>query len=131
MQLWMMFWSSKLMVIPHILDNRLPERVHISPRKAGLARHRAAIVGARLVMVDGVVERQDYGAAPIIHIRAKRVEDRSDLLATLHVRGEGGAVWDRALARADEVKTPQRDARAPRGHPRDQARFIPGSRDFR
>jgi error-prone DNA polymerase len=106
-----------------------------------LARHRAAIIGARLMLVDGVVERQDYGAAPIIHIRAKRVEDRSDLLATLHARGEGeagegAAVWDRALARADEVKTPQRDARAPRGHPRDQAKldprsFIPGSRDFR
>nr|MCU0984800.1 error-prone DNA polymerase [Acetobacteraceae bacterium] len=101
-----------------------------------LARHRAAIIGARLMVVDGVVERQDYGAAPIIHIRARRVEDRSDLLATLHVRGEGGAVWDRALARADEVKTPQRDARAPRGHPRNQAKldprtFIPGSRDFR
>jgi hypothetical protein len=60
------------------------------------------------------------------------VEDRSALLATLHARGEGGTVWDRALARADEVKTPQRDARnPPRGHPRNQARFIPGSRDFR
>jgi error-prone DNA polymerase len=106
-----------------------------------LARFRAAIIGARLMLVDGVVERQDYGAAPIIHVRARRVEDRSDLLATLHARGDGsggaeGAVWDRALARADEVKTPQRDARAPRGHPRDQAKldprsFIPGSRDFR
>ena len=102
-----------------------------------LARFRAAIVGARLMLADGVVERQDYGAAPIIHLRARRVEDRSDLLATLHARGADGALWDRALARADEVRTPQREARgAPRGHPRDQARldpkrFLPGSRDFR
>ena len=102
-----------------------------------LARFRAAIIGSRLMLADGVVERQDYGAAPIIHLRAKRVEDRSDLLATLHARGADGALWDRALARADEVKTPQREARNPaRGHPRDQAkldpkRFLPGSRDFR
>lgn len=102
-----------------------------------LARFRAAIVGARLMLADGIVERQDYGAAPIIHLRAKRVEDRSDLLATLHARGAEGRVWDRALARADEVKAPQREARSqPRGHPRDQARFdpkrfLPGSRDFR
>ncbi|MFQ3623950.1 MAG: error-prone DNA polymerase, partial [Acetobacteraceae bacterium] len=53
-----------------------------------LARFRAAIVAARLMVAEGTVERQDYGAAPILHLVARRVADRSDLLATLHAKGD-------------------------------------------
>lgn len=100
-----------------------------------LARFRTAIVTARLMVVEGVVERQDYGAVPIIHLVAKRVFDRSDLLATLRARQGDRAAWDRALARADEVRRPiDRDARfrSPRrALGEDPASFLPESRDFR
>ncbi|MCS6853696.1 MAG: hypothetical protein NZ523_02910, partial [Elioraea sp.] len=72
---------------------------------------------------------------PIIHLVARRVFDRSDLLATLRARQGDRAAWDRALARADEVRRPiDRDARF--GPPRralgaDPASFLPDSRDFR
>jgi len=87
------------------------------------------------MVVDGAVERQDYGAAPIIHLIAKRVFDRSDLLATLLTRDGDGTPWDRALAHADEVRRPvERDSRFRSPHRplgADPGRFLPESRDFR
>jgi error-prone DNA polymerase len=94
-----------------------------------LQRFRAAVIGARLIEVDGTVERQDFGAAPIIHVLARKLLDRSVLLATLSRRG--GDPWEAALARADEVKSPNlHDSRV---HPaiRRRAAYVPNSRDFR
>jgi error-prone DNA polymerase len=100
-----------------------------------LRRDRAAILGARLMVVEGVIERQDYGAAPIIHIRARRIENRTTLLATLHETGDDETTWDGAMARADEVRRPaHNDPRVtPPKRPRlgpAPGRFLPGSRDF-
>jgi error-prone DNA polymerase len=94
-----------------------------------LRQFRAAVIGARLVEVHGTVERKDFGAAPIIHVVARRLIDRSPLLATLGTRG--GDVWEAALAHADEVKSPNlHDSRV---HPeiRRRAAYVPASRDFR
>jgi error-prone DNA polymerase len=94
-----------------------------------LQRHRAAVIGARLMLVEGRVERQDFGAAPIIHVLADRITDRSDLLARLSDRHADP--WEAAMARADEVKSPNlHDSRV---HPavRRRAAYVPNSRDFR
>ncbi|WP_439577528.1 error-prone DNA polymerase [Elioraea sp.] len=100
-----------------------------------LRRFRSAILGARLMVVDGVIERQDYGAAPIIHVRARRIENHTPLLATLHEKGWAEAAWDGAIARADEVRRPaHNDPRVtPPKRPRlgpAPGRFLPDSRDF-
>ena len=87
---------------------------------------RAAVVAARLVVAEGRVERHE-AAVPIIHLIVRKLEDRSDLLAGLHVLEDpGGAPWRRSLARADEVERPDL-----RGDPRAQQVRLPGSRDFR
>lgn len=102
------------------------------------ARFRAVVMGARVLLVRGRVQR----AEGITHIVAETLIDRTGDLALLSedaVREMG----DHGLARADEVKTPvDEDARTkprrsyaepsrqnPRGHPR-QVRIIPKSRDF-
>jgi error-prone DNA polymerase len=94
-----------------------------------LQRFRAAVIGARMLEVDGVVERKDFGAAPIIHVVVRRLVDRGALLATLGTRG--GDVWEKAIAHADEVRSPNlHDSRV---HPevRRRAAYVPPSRDFR
>jgi error-prone DNA polymerase len=94
-----------------------------------LRRCRAAVIGARLMLVEGRVERQDFGAAPIIHVLADRIGDRSDLLARLSDRTTDP--WEAAMARADEVKSPSlHDARV-YAAVRRRAAYVPGSRDFR
>jgi error-prone DNA polymerase len=94
-----------------------------------LQRFRAAVIGARLIEVHGTVERKDFGTTPIIHVLARRILDRSALLATL--AGRDGDPWEAAMARADEVKSPNlHDSRV---HPeaRRRAAYVPPSRDFR
>jgi error-prone DNA polymerase len=85
-----------------------------------LERMRKVVMGARLVVVHGRIQRHQ----DIIHVVAERLEDRSD--------------WLRLLSEdADEVQRPQpsswrqrEDARlSPRHHPRSE-RIIPKSRDF-
>jgi error-prone DNA polymerase len=102
-----------------------------------LRRCRAAVIGARLMLVEGRVERQDFGAAPIIHVLADRISDRSDLLARLSDRTTDpwadpwADPWEAAMARADEVKSPSlHDARV-YSVVRRRAAYVPGSRDFR
>ncbi len=100
-----------------------------------LRRDRSAFLGARLMLVEGVIERQDYGAAPIIHVRVLRIENRTDLLGVLHEKGGAEATWDGAMARADEVRRPaHNDPRVtPAKRPRPGASpggFLPDSRDF-
>lgn len=47
-------------------------------------RDRAALLGARLLAIEGRVEREaEKAEVPIIHLIARRLVDRSDLLAGL------------------------------------------------
>jgi error-prone DNA polymerase len=114
-----------------------------------LEREREKVMGARLVVVHGRVQRHE----DIIHVVAERLEDRSDWLNLL---SEDGEALSLALANADEVRRPDpgswrhapheedeadlvRAKRAakervhprwhPRRHPRAE-RIIPKSRDF-
>jgi error-prone DNA polymerase len=90
-----------------------------------LETHRAAVMGARLMLIRGRVQR----TGDIIHVVASRIEDRSDWLALLT---EDGQALKNPLARADEVARPgpepYRQVPAAR-HPR-QVRVMPKSRDF-
>jgi error-prone DNA polymerase len=99
-----------------------------------LERERKVVMGARLVVVHGRIQRHE----DIIHVVAERLEDRSDWL---HLLTEEGEALSLALAHADHVKHPGgEDSRErkrardhprwrPRCHPRDE-RIVPKSRDF-
>ena len=87
-----------------------------------LETHRAIVMGARLMLIRGRVQR----AGDIIHVVAARVEDRTPWLALLM---EDGRLLRNPLARADEVARPGPDPQPAARHPR-QARVIPKSRDF-
>jgi error-prone DNA polymerase len=102
-----------------------------------LERERIVVMGARLVVVHGRVQRHE----DIIHVVAERLEDRSDWL---HLLTDDDADINVPIANADEVKRPdpgswrspqnEADPRThprfhPRCHPR-EARIIPKSRDF-
>ena len=83
-------------------------------------RFRRAVMASRLMQVEGIVQRSREG---VVHLMANRVQDRSDLLATLtETRGDGA--MSPPLARGDEVARP-----VPSRHPRG-ARVMPRSRDF-
>ena len=120
-----------------------------------LERERKVVMGARLVVVHGRIQRHE----DIIHVVAERLEDRSDWLRLLTEDGDSLSV---ALANADEVKrpdpgswrgaarrgerrfrsrrpitssarSPPASAAHPRWHPRRHPRaerIIPKSRDF-
>ena len=99
-----------------------------------LERERKVVMGARLVVVHGRIQRHE----DIIHVVAERLDDRSDWLRLLT---EDGEALSSALAHADHVKHPGgEDGRErkhehghprwhPRRHPRAE-RIIPKSRDF-
>jgi error-prone DNA polymerase len=65
-----------------------------------LERERKVVMGARLVVVHGRVQRHE----DIIHVVAERLEDRSDWL---HLLTEDGETMSVALANADEVRRPE------------------------
>jgi error-prone DNA polymerase len=99
-----------------------------------LERMRKVVMGARLVVVHGRIQRHE----DIIHVVAARLEDRSDWLRLLTEDGEAVSL---ALANADHVKHPggadSRERMRERGHPRwhprrhpRNERIIPKSRDF-
>jgi error-prone DNA polymerase len=119
-----------------------------------LERMRKVVMGARLVVVHGRIQRHE----DIIHVVAARLEDRSDWLSLLTEDGEALSI---ALANADEVRRPDpgswrgsredemapplapadhvkrplagRERSHPRWHPRRHPRaerIIPKSRDF-
>ncbi|MFN4142713.1 error-prone DNA polymerase [Aestuariivirga sp.] len=90
-----------------------------------LETHRAVVMGARLMLIRGRVQR----TGDIIHVVANAIEDRSSWLALLT---EDGSLLKNPLARADEVVRPGPDPhqqQPPARHPR-QVRVIPRSRDF-
>ncbi len=81
-------------------------------------RYRREVMAARLMEVEGEIQRSKEG---VMHLIARRVFDRSALLAEL-TRDE----FHPPLAPADVVKNP---VYARHGHPRD-VRVLPKSRDF-
>ena len=90
-----------------------------------LETHRAIVMGARLMLIRGRVQR----TGDIIHVVASRIEDRTPWLTLLT---EDGALMKNALARADEVVKggPGGSVRSPAArHPRN-VRVLPKSRDF-
>ncbi|GAV36823.1 Error-prone DNA polymerase [Roseomonas sp. TAS13] len=89
------------------------------------ARDRAALVGARLLLVEGRVEREaERAEVAVVHLICRRLEDRSELLRGLIEGGVAEGWSDGAIGRADEVRRP--DPGSARPLPR-----LPGSRDFR
>jgi error-prone DNA polymerase len=94
------------------------------------ARDRAALVAGRLLLAEGVLEREDtHAEIPILHVIIRRLTDWSGMLDALpqaEAGSEAGSAWaERSLGRADEVRRPDPGARAPK-KPR-----LPASRDFR
>jgi error-prone DNA polymerase len=99
-----------------------------------LERERMVVMGARLVVVHGRIQRHE----DIIHVVAARLEDRSDWLRLLT---EDGETLSLAIAHGDHVKHAGgedsrervRERTHPRWHPRRHPRaerIIPKSRDF-
>jgi error-prone DNA polymerase len=120
-----------------------------------LERERKVVMGARLVVVHGRIQRHE----DIIHVVAERLEDRSDWLRLLDEEADSMSV---PVANADEVKRPDpgswrspqdeeqthfplapadhvkrplaaKERSHPRWHPRRHPRaerIIPKSRDF-
>ena len=83
---------------------------------------RREVMAARLMAVEGVVEKSPEG---VVHLVARRVIDRSSELSRLSEDHDTAV----QLARADVVANPQPPRHAPHRHPRD-VRILPGSRDF-
>jgi|GEM_PF-6941784 len=82
------------------------------------ARDRAAMIGARLLIAEGRVEREtEHAEVPITHLICRKLVDRSDLLNGL-MRSDGGA------RRGDEVRRLKPKSGQPKGR-------MPESRDFR
>ncbi len=82
-------------------------------------RFRKEVMGARLLIVEGRVQKSPEG---VIHVMAQRVVDRSVELGRLSDSHHASVV----LARADEFLRPQIQRG---GHPRN-VRILPKSRDF-
>lgn len=78
-----------------------------------LRAFRPVVIGARMIEVTGIIERVIDAARPIVHVVAKRLEDRSAMLSVLHLRDGGD---DRPLPSAPHAVRP--------GH------YLPPSRDF-
>jgi error-prone DNA polymerase len=92
-----------------------------------LERYRKAVMGARLILIRGRIQRHE----DIIHVVSGRLEDRSDWLLELSDRARHMKV---PIANADEVRRPDPGSAhgptaRPAGHPR-FTRIIPKSRDF-
>ena len=84
---------------------------------------RKAVIAGRLVRVTGRIERD----GPVLHLIAEQIEDMSPLLSTL-----GRPVMIEVNdGRADETKRPVGGSVRSAHHPRDQAKLLFPSRDFK
>ncbi len=83
---------------------------------------RREVMSARLMVVEGVVEKSIDG---VVHVMVRRVFDRSGELGRL----SEDHVAEIQLSRADEAYGPHGSFRPGHRHPRD-VRILPGSRDF-
>ncbi|MGI9381861.1 MAG: OB-fold nucleic acid binding domain-containing protein, partial [Methyloligellaceae bacterium] len=112
--------SAKGVVFMTLEDETGVANAVVWPR--ALERYRKVVMGARLVLIRGRIQRHQA----IIHIVANRLEDRSHWLMLL---SEGARAFASPLAHADEVMRPTPGSWHPRRHPR-AVRIIPKSRDF-
>jgi DNA polymerase III alpha subunit len=88
------------------------------------ARDRAALLGARLMLVEGSIQREtEHAEIPITHVIGRRLIDRTDLLHSLRQEDALTAWVDALLGRADAVRRP--DPGSARGRTK-----VPTSRDF-
>jgi error-prone DNA polymerase len=89
------------------------------------ARDRAALIGSRLLVAEGRIEREtEHAEVPVTHLICRKLIDRGDLLRQLSIPESDTAWGDAMLGRADEVRRPDPgSARAKAG--------LPASRDFR
>ena len=88
------------------------------------ARDRAALIGARLLVVEARVEREaERAEVPITHLICRSLEDRSDLLSCLMQGGVSNGLSDRAIGHADEVRRSELGSARP-------IPAMPHSRDF-
>jgi error-prone DNA polymerase len=86
-----------------------------------LERQRRAVMSARLMVVEGVIQKSDEG---VVHLMATQIHDRTALLGRLSDNGNASP----QMLRADVINNPQPQRAA--SHPRN-ARIMPHSRDFR
>lgn len=87
-------------------------------------RDRAALIGARLLVVEARVEREaERAEVPITHLICRKLDDRSDLLSGLIQGGVPEGWSNRAVGHADEVRRPDP------GSARCRTK-VPDSRDF-
>ncbi|GLS46764.1 error-prone DNA polymerase [Methylobacterium brachythecii] len=84
-------------------------------------RYRREVMGARLLLIEGRVQKSPEG---VVHLMTERAFDRSAELGRLS-RDRDVPI---ELTRADEFTHPQQP-RGPHGHPRN-VRILPKSRDF-
>ena len=97
-----------------------------------MEHQRAAVMAARLMQIEGTVQRSEEG---VVHLMARRIVDRSSLLDQLTEvedededggEGEGeGEGWNESGPEEDRAPPPA----SVRRHPRD-VRVLPRSRDF-
>ncbi len=88
-------------------------------------RDRAAMIGARLMLAEGRVEREtEHAEVPITHLICRKLIDRGDLLRTLNASQEELGIGDDIHGRADEVRKPNVESRG-------STAGLPSSRDFR
>ena len=96
-----------------------------------LERHRKVVMGARLILIRGRIQRHE----DIIHLIAEYLEDRSPWLARLAEESLLAASdsppgsREESLFAAGDSRSGSRPPAAARSHPRN-ARIIPKSRDF-
>jgi error-prone DNA polymerase len=88
-------------------------------------RDRAAMIGARLMVGEGRIEREtEHAEVPITHLICHKLIDRGDLLRELSLPEVDPDWADAAAGRADDVRRPNPgSARA--------VDRLPASRDFR
>jgi error-prone DNA polymerase len=91
-----------------------------------LEAHRAIVMGARLMLIRGRVQRENKSG--IIHVVANRIEDKTPWLTAL---SDDGLALKGGLARADEVRKsgPDLSQQNSGRHPRNM-QVMPKSRDF-
>jgi error-prone DNA polymerase len=95
------------------------------------AQYRSVVMGARMVLIHGRVQRAEDSDGRVTHLVAERIEDRT---ADLAVLSDGGLIPPRAHGDAATKAAPERGERHQtppdrHRHPRD-VRVLPRSRDF-
>ena len=94
-------------------------------------KHRRAVMAARLLLLEGVIQRSEEG---VVHLMATRAVDRTDMLRRLSEDHDPNPVLSRADVFVNPLPPRDRDPRhtnqsSHHGHPRD-VRLLPKSRDF-